>query len=96
MLVIGAGPAGLAAALTAARTGARVILADENFVLGGRCLAERRTIDGQPAADWAAQAIAELRSMPDVRLFPRTTVFGVFDDGLFEELGALARACAAG
>jgi sarcosine oxidase subunit alpha len=88
VLVIGAGPAGLAAALTAARTGARVILADENFVLGGRCLAERRTIDGQPAADWAAQAIAELRSMPDVRLFPRTTVFGVFDDGVY---GAVER-----
>jgi sarcosine oxidase subunit alpha len=88
VLVIGAGPAGLAAALTAARTGARVILADENFALGGRCLAERRTIDGQPAAVWAAQAIAELRSMPDVRLFPRTTVFGVFDDGVY---GAVER-----
>jgi len=88
VLVIGAGPAGLAAALTAARTGARVILADENFALGGRCLAERRSIDGQPAAEWAAQAIAELRSMPDVRLFPRTTVFGVFDDGVY---GAVER-----
>ena len=88
VLVIGAGPAGLAAALTAARTGARVILADESFAFGGRCLAERRTIDGRPAADWAAQAITELRSMPDVRLFPRTTVFGVFDDGVY---GAVER-----
>ena len=57
-------------------------------MLGGRCLAERRTIDGQPAADWAAQAIAELRSMPEVRLLPRTTVFGVFDDGVY---GAVER-----
>lgn len=88
VLVIGAGPAGLAAALTAARTGARVILATQNFALGGRCLAERRAIDGQPAAEWAAQAVAELRSMPDVRLFARTTVFGVFDDGVF---GAVER-----
>ena len=46
VLVIGAGPAGLAAALSAARCGARVIVADEDFRLGGRCLAERRTIDG--------------------------------------------------
>ncbi|MGB7739614.1 MAG: sarcosine oxidase subunit alpha family protein [Steroidobacteraceae bacterium] len=88
VLVIGAGPAGLAAALSAARSGARVIVADEDFSLGGRCLAERRTIDGQPAAVWAAQALAELRSMPDVRLFPRTTVFGVFDDGVY---GAVER-----
>ena len=47
-----------------------------------------RTIDGQPAADWAAQAIAELRSMPEVRLLPRTTVFGVYDDGVY---GAVER-----
>ena len=88
VLVIGAGPAGLAAALSAARSGARVIVADEDFVLGGRCLAEQRTIDGQPAAGWAAQAIAELRSMPEVRLLPRTTVFGVYDDGVY---GAVER-----
>ena len=88
VLVIGAGPAGLAAALTAARTGARVMLADEDFALGGRLLAERRTIDGQPGADWAAQAIAELRSLPEVRLLPRTTVFGVYDGGIY---GAVER-----
>ncbi len=88
VLVIGAGPAGLAAALSAARTGARVIVADEDFLLGGRCLAERRTIDGRPVADWAAQTLAELRSMPEVRLLPRTTVFGLYDDGVY---GAVER-----
>ncbi len=88
VLVIGAGPAGLAAALSAARCGARVIVADEDFRLGGRCLAERRTIDGTPAADWAARAVAELSSMPEVRLLPRTTVFGVYDDGVY---GAVER-----
>jgi methylglutamate dehydrogenase subunit C len=88
VLVVGAGPAGLAAALIAARTGARVIVADEDFLLGGRALAERRTVDGQPSAAWAAQVVAELRSMPDVRLLPRTTVFGAYDDGVY---GAVER-----
>ena len=52
VLVIGAGPAGLAAALAAARSGARVILCEEDFRLGGRLLAERYEIDGEPALDW--------------------------------------------
>jgi sarcosine oxidase subunit alpha len=89
VLVIGAGAAGLAAALSAARAGARVIVADEDFLPGGRCLAERRTIDGTPVADWAAQTLAELRSMPEVRLLPRTSVFGLYDDGVY---GAVERA----
>ena len=88
VLVIGGGAAGLSAALTAARTGARVLIADEDFLLGGRCLADRRTIDGKPAAAWAADVVAQLRSMPDVRVLPRTTVFGAFDDGAY---GAVER-----
>ncbi len=40
LLVIGAGPAGLMAALTAARAGAEVILAEETPLLGGRLLSE--------------------------------------------------------
>ncbi|MEJ0044085.1 MAG: 2Fe-2S iron-sulfur cluster-binding protein [Rhizomicrobium sp.] len=53
VLVIGAGPAGLLAALTAARTGARVILCDEDFALGGRLLGERAEIDGGSGPAWA-------------------------------------------
>ena len=56
VLVIGAGPAGLMAALAAGRAGARVILCDEDFRLGGRLLAERREIDGKPGAEWARAA----------------------------------------
>ncbi|MGA2128496.1 MAG: sarcosine oxidase subunit alpha family protein, partial [Xanthobacteraceae bacterium] len=88
VLIIGAGPAGLAAALAAARAGARVILCDEDFRLGGRLLADARELGGRPALDWVGAAIAELASLPEVRLMPRTTVFGVYDGGTF---GALER-----
>ena len=40
LLIIGAGPSGLAAAITAARSGAQVIIADEDFCMGGRLNSE--------------------------------------------------------
>ncbi|WP_031303524.1 2Fe-2S iron-sulfur cluster-binding protein, partial [Pseudomonas sp. EGD-AK9] len=70
VLVVGAGPAGLAAALAAGRSGARVILADEQEEFGGSLLSTRETLDGKPAAEWAAKAIAELEEMPEVTLLP--------------------------
>ena len=82
LLIIGAGPAGLAAALTAGRAGARVILADEDFALGGRLNAETFALGDQSGADWAAQTEAELATMDNVRLMPRTTVIGAFDHGI--------------
>ena len=88
VLVIGGGPAGLSAALAAGRAGARVILCDDDFELGGRLLSERRAIDGRAASEWLKQSVAELESFPDVRLMRRTTVFGVYDHGVY---GALER-----
>lgn len=88
LLVIGAGPSGLAAALTAGRAGARVILADEDFRMGGRLNAETFAFGSQSGSDWAAQAVAELASLPNVRLLPRTTIFGAFDHGIY---GAVER-----
>lgn len=88
LLVIGAGPAGLAAALTAGRSGARVILADEDFRQGGRLNAETLSVDEMAGADWAAQAVAELASMDNVRLMTRTSVYGAYDHGVY---GALER-----
>ncbi|HZT50325.1 MAG TPA: 2Fe-2S iron-sulfur cluster-binding protein, partial [Stellaceae bacterium] len=83
VLVIGGGPAGLSAALAAARSGARVILCDEDFRLGGRLLSERYEIDGRPALEWVQSAKAELESLPDCRVMPRTTVVGVYDGGTY-------------
>ncbi|TPL34592.1 sarcosine oxidase subunit alpha [Mesorhizobium sp. B2-4-6] len=88
VVIAGSGPAGLAAALAAARCGARVILCEEDFVLGGRLLADGGMIDGLPAAEWVARAVAELAAMPDVRVMTRTTLFGVYDGGTY---GAIER-----
>ncbi len=88
VLIIGGGPAGLMAALTAAEAGADVILADENPRLGGRLLSENEQIDGQSCADWAGDTVARLSAMPNVRIMPRTTVTGAYDQGTY---GALER-----
>ncbi|MCB1395318.1 MAG: sarcosine oxidase subunit alpha family protein [Rhodobacter sp.] len=88
LLVIGGGAAGLAAALTAGRAGAQVVLADEDFRLGGRLLAETHRLDDAPATDWIAAVEAELRSLSNVRILARTTVFGTYDHGIF---GAVER-----
>ena len=79
VLVAGGGPAGLAAALAAARAGARVVIADEGSEFGGSLLAERADIDGEPAPNWVRRTLAELRSLPGVTLLGRGTVFGYFD-----------------
>ncbi|WP_443192622.1 2Fe-2S iron-sulfur cluster-binding protein, partial [Pseudomonas indica] len=79
VLVIGAGPAGLAAALAAGRSGARVILADEQEEFGGSLLDTRETLDGKPAAEWVAKVVAELKTLPEVTLLPRATVNGYHD-----------------
>jgi methylglutamate dehydrogenase subunit C len=83
ILVVGGGPAGLVAALVAGRAGARVIIADEMPAMGGRLRHAGRLIDGAPAMRWLAAVLAELESLPNVRLLPRTTVQGAYDHGTF-------------
>ncbi len=88
LLIIGAGPSGLAAALTAGRAGADVILCDEDFRIGGRLNSETFAIGDASGADWAAATLAELSSLPNVRVMARTTVIGAFDHGIY---GAVER-----
>ncbi|HLB06607.1 MAG TPA: 2Fe-2S iron-sulfur cluster-binding protein, partial [Alphaproteobacteria bacterium] len=79
VLVAGGGPAGLAAALAAARSSARVVLADEQNEFGGQLLGRRELIGDAPALDWVGRTVDELENLSEVRLLPRTTVFGYYD-----------------
>ncbi|MEU6422665.1 2Fe-2S iron-sulfur cluster-binding protein [Streptomyces spiralis] len=99
LLVVGAGPAGLAATLAAARSGVRVILVDELPQPGGSLLGSQELLDGRPATEWVGAVVAELDTCPDVRVLRRTTAFGHYDDGLVlalekrtDHLGAAAPA----
>ncbi|MEN9063570.1 sarcosine oxidase subunit alpha family protein [Ponticoccus litoralis] len=88
LLIVGAGPAGLAAALTAGNAGLQVILADEDFALGGRLNAETTALGDQAGHAWAAETVARLQALPNVRVMPRCTVQGAFDHGIY---GAVER-----
>jgi len=97
VLVIGGGPAGLAAARTAAESGARVIVCQQSADFGGK-LALKSAFGADPvqdgssgglrAGDWLDATLAALAAQGDVTLLPRTTAFGYYDDDL---VGAVER-----
>lgn len=74
VLVVGAGPAGLAAAAAAAESGARVILVDDQPEPGGALLS------GRTRSEWVAEVSAALDAAPEVTILTRTTAFGSYDD----------------
>ena len=79
MLVVGAGPAGLAAARAAAAAGLRLILVDDQPRCGGALLWQDAEIDGMPAQVWIDATVAQVRRNPDALVLSRTTAFGYFD-----------------
>ena len=79
ILVIGAGPSGIMSAMTAALSGAQVILVDEDFICGGRLNSETFKVDGKAAFEWAKINVSKLKSMSNVRIFSRTTIVGLYD-----------------
>jgi len=87
VLVVGAGPAGLAAALAAGRSGARVMLVDEQNAFGGSLLhtangatsAASSAIDGKAPLEWVERTVVELTALSEVRMLRRSTAFGYHD-----------------
>ena len=86
LLIIGAGAAGLMAGLVAGRQGLNIIIAEEDFLFGGRLLGENEEINGMHCHDWIENVVNELKAMPHVRLMVKTAVFGVFDQQTYYAL----------
>ena len=82
VLIVGAGPAGLAAALALAGTRLHVVLVDENPRIGGWLLRERATVDGQAGSAWVQRVRDRLEASENVRVLERTTAFGYYDHNL--------------
>ena len=76
VLVVGSGPAGLTAAVTAGRTGARVVLVEQDSEFGGQLLSE----NNRELEAWRKVQVAELASLSNVTLRARTTAQGLYDD----------------
>ena len=81
VMVTGGGIAGLAAALSAGQSGARVLLVEQTADWGGRAVVDMPTIDGMPAQEWINNTVQALDDMDNVTLRLRTQGTGVYDHG---------------
>ncbi|MBV9782537.1 MAG: FAD-dependent oxidoreductase [Acidisphaera sp.] len=89
--IVGAGPAGLSAALEAAQAGARVIVVDEYSKPGGQYFRQpqarfgkvNETVLGKSFAA-GRKLIAEVTKEANVSLQTGTLVWGLFDEGVLE------------
>ncbi len=82
LLVVGSGPAGLAAARAAAEKGLRVLVAEQDFEIGGDCLSGAGEIEGMAPREWRDRQLIALEKNGNAAVLSRTTVFGLYDDGV--------------
>ncbi|MDU2064451.1 MAG: FAD/NAD(P)-binding oxidoreductase [Sporomusaceae bacterium] len=89
ILIIGAGPAGLMAAIYAAKAGAKVLLAERSDRLGGQLIKQTHKFFGSKAEfagergiDIANKLIAECEATAGIELLKQTTVLGIYPDGV--------------
>ncbi len=86
VLVVGAGPTGLSAALSAAKSGAKVMLVDESPDGGGRLRYDEEVIDDASADKWLNETLRQLSQMPNADVRLRTTAFGYYDQNMVAAL----------
>ncbi|GAA1858020.1 2Fe-2S iron-sulfur cluster-binding protein [Brevibacterium marinum] len=87
VLIVGAGPAGLAAAREAGKSGARTLLLDDRSAPGGSLLASSAdSIDGVPATTWIESTVADFAEAEELTYRANTTVFGSYDSNFFVAL----------
>ena len=86
VLVVGAGPSGLAAAHAAGRTGARVLVVDERPEPGGHLPGTCQAIDDAPAEEWISAMLSDFAAMEEVQVLPRATALGYYDHNSFTVL----------
>ena len=86
VLIIGSGPAGLSAALVSGRSGATVIVVEQDQCFGG-CLLWRTNDEDESSnsswpSGWLAETLKELNGMPNVTMMIQTMAFGQYDHGM--------------
>ena len=79
LLIVGAGPAGLAAALSCVDSGARVLLVEQDHELGGSLLADGATINGADSDLWISRTRSALEDAANVTVMTASTVSGYYD-----------------
>ncbi len=90
ILIVGGGPTGISAAVTAGRAGARVILIDNHPKLGGQLNGERYFLDKKPAHHWVEQCVEELDGLENVTIATRTSAFGYYDSDVVNAIESVS------
>jgi len=93
LVVIGGGPAGLCAAISAAESGARVLVIERNKVLGGQLVKQTHMFFGSEkqyasdrGIDIAGMLLNKLGCFNNVEILTETTVVGMYEDGVISVL----------